>query len=49
MTGTGPYAETLERRFELACRKHGFIKNDWQLDTTQFIPPRPESPQLSLF
>ncbi len=49
MTGTGPYAETLAQRFEIACRKHGFLKNDWQLDTTQFKPPRPQSPQLSLF
>jgi DNA repair photolyase len=49
MTGTGPYAETLAQRFEIACRKHGFIRNDWQLDTTQFRPPRPQSPQLSLF
>ena len=49
MTGTGPYAETLAQRFEIACRKHGFIRNDWQLDTTQFKPPRPQSPQLSLF
>jgi DNA repair photolyase len=49
MTGTGPYAETLAQRFEIACRKHGFMRNDWQLDTTQFVPPRPRSPQLSLF
>ena len=49
MTGTGPYAETLAQRFEIACRRHGFLKNDWQLDTTQFKPPRPQSPQLSLF
>ncbi len=49
MTGTGPYADTLAQRFEIACRKHGFLKNDWQLDTTQFKPPRPQSPQLSLF
>jgi DNA repair photolyase len=49
MTGAGPYAEMLASRFQLACKKHGFVKNDWQLDTTQFTPPRPESPQLSLF
>ena len=49
MTGSGPYAETLAQRFEISCRKHGFIRNDWQLDTTQFKPPRPQSPQLSLF
>jgi DNA repair photolyase len=48
MTGSGPYAEVLARRFALACKKHGFVKNDWQLDTKQFKPPRPESPQLSL-
>jgi DNA repair photolyase len=49
MTGTGPYAEMLARRFELASRKFGFIKNDWELDTSQFVAPHPENPQLSLF
>jgi DNA repair photolyase len=46
--GQGVYPELLARRFELACRRLGLNCNDWNLDTSQFHPPRPESAQLSL-
>jgi len=54
MRGRGPYAALLERRFALACRRHGLNRDDWTLDTTQFRRPRPagtaaDEKQLSLF
>ncbi|MFO1400916.1 MAG: PA0069 family radical SAM protein [Steroidobacteraceae bacterium] len=48
MRGTGPYAELLARRFELACRRHGLAGRDpGELDTTAFRAPRPDG-QLDL-
>jgi DNA repair photolyase len=50
MRGTGPYAELLGTRFELAARKLGFDKqrDRHELATHLFQPPRPATPQLSL-
>ncbi len=48
MTGTGPYAELIARRFRLACTKLGLDKRDWALDTTKFRPPPGPGSQLSL-
>lgn len=50
MRGTGPYAELLRMRFELAARKLGFDSASARQDlaTDLFRPPVPESPQLSL-
>jgi len=48
MKGSGAYAELLERRFRLACKRLGLNRNDWQLDSSQFRPPKRESPQLTL-
>jgi DNA repair photolyase len=50
MRGTGPYAELLRTRFDLAKRKLGFAGSDerYDLDTTLFRAPRPDAPQLSL-
>jgi DNA repair photolyase len=50
MKGTGAYAELLRARFDLAKRKLGFAHADerYQLDTSMFRPPLPDSPQLSL-
>ena len=40
MRGTGPLAALLARRFEAACRRHGFTReSEAQLDTTQFRVP----------
>ncbi|SFN33868.1 PA0069 family radical SAM protein [Dokdonella immobilis] len=50
MRGEGPYADLIRQRFALACRKHGLGRSrDLSLDTALFIPPRPDSPQGSLF
>jgi DNA repair photolyase len=48
MTGTGPEAELLRRRFELASRKHGLDRRDFGLDTAQFRPPPRSGDQLTL-
>src|SRR5271163_2147401 len=50
MRGTGPYAELLRTRFELAKRKLGFAPaaERYELNTHLFRPPRPDTPQLSL-
>jgi len=47
MTGGGPYAELIEHRFKLACRRYGLNERDFALDATQFI--RPRGSQLDLF
>lgn len=47
--GSGPYAELLERRFALACRRLGL--NQWhrlRLDTSRFAPPPAPGDQLGL-
>ena len=48
MRGEGPYAELVRSRFELACRKIGFNKTRYHLDTTKFAPPPKEGDQLRL-
>jgi DNA repair photolyase len=56
MKGTGPYAELLRKRFDLAMRKLDFSPagERYDLDVSLFRPPvrpaseRPDSPQLSL-
>ena len=49
MTGTGPYAWMLGRRFEMAAAKLGFAKTRAKLRTDLFQPPTPHGQQLSLF
>jgi DNA repair photolyase len=51
MRGTGPYAELLRTRFDLAKRKLGFAgaEERYALDTSLFRPPVKATPQLSLF
>jgi len=50
MTGTGPFAELLRTRFELARRKCGFDSADERhaLPTNLFRAPRPDQAQLTL-
>jgi DNA repair photolyase len=50
MRGTGPYAELLRTRFDLAKRKLGFAgaEERYELNTKLFRPPTPATPQLSL-
>jgi DNA repair photolyase len=47
MTGTGPYAELLRRRFDVAVKKHGLNETRVTLRTDLFEPP--SGPQLRLF
>ena len=47
MSGTGNFAELIEKRFDIACRKFGLNKRERDLDTTRFKPPA--GPQLQLF
>ncbi len=50
MRGQGVFADLLRRRFEVACRKHGFGRaRDLELDTSRFVPPREPSAQGELF
>jgi DNA repair photolyase len=56
MTGTGNYAELIEKRFDIACRKHGLNGHGAgprpvELDCTRFKPPvrAAETRQLGLF
>jgi DNA repair photolyase len=49
MKGEGVYAELLARRFELASKRLGLGRADWDLDTTQFVRPAPQGEQLTLF
>ena len=48
MTGGGPVAWMIGRRFELACEKRGFNKTRTRLSTDHFSPPRRGAEQLSL-
>jgi len=50
MKGTGPYAELLRTRFELAARKLGLIPSGdrHDLDTSLFRPPPADAAQLTL-
>ena len=50
MSGTGPYAELLRMRFELARRKSGFdsARERYELTTELFRPPAPDQSQLTL-
>jgi len=48
MTGTGPYAWTIGRRFELACQRLGFNAERLKLATGLFSRPPQPGEQLSL-
>jgi DNA repair photolyase len=50
MRGQGPFAELLKRRFEVACRRHGFARvRTLALNCTAFVAPSRPSPQGELF
>jgi DNA repair photolyase len=49
MTGNGPYAEMIGRRFELASEKIGFSRQKTRLRTDLFLRPEGGGVQLSLF
>jgi DNA repair photolyase len=48
MTGTGPYAWMIGRRFEAAAERIGFNKERHKLRTDLFVPPLRAGAQLSL-
>ncbi len=53
MSGTGNYAELIEKRFDLACRRyglngHGAARQPAELDCSRFRPPG-RSGQMTLF
>ena len=48
MRGTGPYAEMLAKRFDIACRRLGLNRQRRTLDTTLFKRPVRAGDQLSL-
>ena len=47
-TGTGPYAWTIGRRFELSCQRLGLNRRKLKLDVSQFTRPPQPGEQLSL-
>src|SRR4051794_9095969 len=49
MTGTGPYAWMVGRRFELACEKLGLNQARTNLSVKHFTKPQADTRQLSLF
>ena len=49
MKGEGVYARMLAERFAAACRKYGFNRASWPLDSSAFLRPSAERNQLSLF
>jgi DNA repair photolyase len=49
MSGSGPIAWMIGRRFEVACERLGFNKTSVRTTTEHFRPPRPRSQQLDLF
>ena len=49
MTGSGPIAWMIGRRFEVACERLGFNLTSVKTTTEHFKPPQPASEQLDLF
>jgi DNA repair photolyase len=49
MTGKGPIAWMIGRRFEIACKRLGFNVTSVKTTTEHFRPPPPSAEQLSLF
>ena len=49
MTGSGPIAWMIGRRFEVACERLGINLTSLKTTTQHFVPPRPPSEQLALF
>ena len=49
MRGTGPYADILQKRMDLACRTLGFSTRRTRLSLKHFTPPASNEAQLSLF
>ncbi len=48
-TGTGPYAWSIGRRFELACNRLGINQRSYRLTTALFRKPQLRGSQMDLF
>lgn len=48
MRGSGPWADLIRTRFQIASRKAGLVGYKWQLRSDLFVPPRLDG-QLTLF
>jgi DNA repair photolyase len=48
-TGTGPYAELIGKRFQLAVRRFGLNREKRSFDLSRFRPPAKAGDQLALF
>jgi DNA repair photolyase len=48
MRGTGPFAQLLRQRFELACTRNGLERGAARLPTTLFRPPPANNGQMDL-
>lgn len=48
-TGTGPYAELIGKRFQLACHRFGLNRTRTDFDLSLFKPPARAGDQLTLF
>jgi DNA repair photolyase len=49
MTGSGPIAWMIGRRFEVACERLGLNSTSVKMTTEHFRPPQPSAQQLDLF
>ena len=49
MRGSGPHADLLRRRFEVACRRHGLRHRPEPLDAGRFVVPARPGDQMALF
>ena len=49
MRGEGPYAEMIAQRFNVASKRLGLGKQATKMRCDLFVPPRPETAQMSLF
>lgn len=49
MRGTGPYADMLHKRMEIAARQYGYSARRTRLSVDHFTPPKQDQQQLSLF
>jgi DNA repair photolyase len=49
MTGDGPYAWMIGRRFQAALKRIGFHTTRTKLDTSRFVSPQAGGVQLTLF
>ena len=49
MRGSGPYADLLQRRFDIARRRLGFARERFRLDESRFRVPRAAGGQGRLF